>query len=380
MKFIPLIWAGIWRKRARSILILFQVLIAFTLFGILQGLNSGIKNAVANTHSDRLYVASRVTLGEPVPMSLGARLEGVPGTLGVSYRMQFAGSYQKASQNVPIIAVDPVAFIKMYPEVDVGTAQLTALTGNLSAALVGSETAHQFGWKAGDRVVLQSPLPRKDGSRSWTFDIVGTYSNRDNPGNAIGLLTNYRYVNESRAAGRDTVMFFVVKIDDPAHAAQMAAKIDALSANSPNETLTQSEHELAQSQLSRIGDLDYIVHRIVAAAFAVLLFATGALMMQTIRERTPELAVLKTVGFGDPLVMVLILIETLVLCLAGAAIGLGVAARILPLARSFIGIGSVPVVVVLTGLLFAAILALAAGAIPAWRGLRLRVVDALADR
>ena len=380
MKFIPLIWAGIWRKRARSILILFQVLIAFTLFGILQGLNSGIKNAVANTHSDRLYVASRVTLGEPVPMSLGARLEGVPGTLGVSYRMQFAGSYQKASQNVPIIAVDPVAFIKMYPEVDVGTAQLTALTGNLSAALVGSETAHQFGWKAGDRVVLQSPLPRKDGSRSWTFDIVGTYSNRDNPDNAIGLLTNYRYVNESRAAGRDTVMFFVVKIDDPAHAAQMAAKIDALSANSPNETLTQSEHELAQSQLSRIGDLDYIVHRIVAAAFAVLLFATGALMMQTIRERTPELAVLKTVGFGDPLVMVLILIETLVLCLAGAAIGLGVAARILPLARSFIGIGSVPVVVVLTGLLFAAILALAAGAIPAWRGLRLRVVDALADR
>ena len=380
MKFIPLIWAGIWRKRARSILILFQVLIAFTLFGILQGLNSGIKNAVANTHSDRLYVASRVTLGEPVPMSLGARLEGVPGTLGLSYRMQFAGSYQKASQNVPIIAVDPVAFIKMYPEVDVGTAQLTALTGNLSAALVGSETAHQFGWKAGDRVVLQSPLPRKDGSRSWTFDIVGTYSNRDNPDNAIGLLTNYRYVNESRAAGRDTVMFFVVKIDDPAHAAQMAAKIDALSANSPNETLTQSEHELAQSQLSRIGDLDYIVHRIVAAAFAVLLFATGALMMQTIRERTPELAVLKTVGFGDPLVMVLILIETLVLCLAGAAIGLGVAARILPLARSFIGIGSVPVVVVLTGLLFAAILALAAGAIPAWRGLRLRVVDALADR
>ncbi len=380
LKFIPLIWAGIWRKRARSILILLQVLIAFTLFGILQGLNSGIKNALAGTHADRLYVTSRITLGEPVPMSLGARLEALPGIVGVSYRMQFAGNYQKASQNVAIVAVDPLSFVKMYPEVEVDPAAVTALTGNLSAAIVGIETARTFGWKVGTRVVLQSPLPRKDGARAWTFDLVGTYANRDNPDSALGLLTNYRYINEARAGGRDTVMFFVVKVDDPAHAPQMAAKIDALSANSPNETLTQSEHELAQSQISRIGDLDYIVHRIVAAAFAVLLFATGALMMQSIRERTPELAVLKTVGFGDGLVMVLILAETLALCLAGAAIGLGLASRILPLARAFIGIGAVHAIVVLTGLLFATILALAAGAIPAWRGLRLRVVDALADR
>lgn len=171
-----------------------------------------------------------------------------------------------------------------------------------------------------------------------------------------------------------------MRIGNPAQASQVEQAIDSHFANSSNETLTQSEHQLAQSQVASLGDLDAVAHRITAAVLFVLLFATGAMMMQSFRERTAEFAVLKTVGFSDPLVMTLVLTETVVLCVGGAAMGLWVGARILVLARSSIGLGSVPGVVTAAGLGCALLLALAGGAIPAWQGLRLRVVDALARR
>jgi len=382
LKFIPLVWAGIWRKRGRSILILAQTLIAFTLFGVLQGLNVGIRHLVEKTHADRLYVSSKVSLAEPLPMSLAERIRPVPGVLAVAQRMQFGGIYQKPSQPVAITATDPATFFRMAPELQVTPAQgLTDLQNTLSGALVGADALRELGWKVGERVSVQTGVARKDGSRSWTFQIVGSIRNIEAPDQQqSGVIVNYRYVNEGRASGADRVGLFEILIDDPRHAAQIGHDIDQLFANSPNETLTQSEHELITSQLSRAADLDYIVHRITAAAFFVLLFATGALMMQSIRERTPELAVLKTVGYADSRVMLLILAETTALCLAGALLGLGIASRVLPLARNFIGIASISADVLLVGALIAIALALAAGSIPAWRGLRLRVADALADR
>ncbi len=169
-------------------------------------------------------------------------------------------------------------------------------------------------------------------------------------------------------------------IADPARAAAVGAAIDKHFLNSPNETLTQTERQAAEGQVATLGDIDIVVHRVIGATFFVLLFATGALMMQSIRDRTSELAVLKTVGFPDRLVMLLILVETLALCVGGAALGLGLASRMLPLAGSLVGLVSIPLSVYVTGFAFAVALALAAGAIPAWRGLRLRVVDALANR
>ena len=380
MKFIPLIWAGIWRKRSRSILILAQVVIAFTLFGVLQGLNSGIKQAVAATHADRLYVGNRLRLGAPLPISILPRLQATPGVTLATFRFQFGGSYQKASQNVPIVGTDMDTFLPMYPEVQVDPAQVQALKRSQTAVIVGVESMRKYGWKVGQRITLQSQLPRKDGSRDWIFDIVGSYQNNDEPDSAVVILASYRYVNESLAGPKDTIGLATVRITDPTRAGEVEQAIDRQFANSSNETLTQTEHELAEAQVSSIGDLDVVVHRITAATFAVLLFATGALMMQSIRERTPELAVLKTFGFSDVLVMMLILAETLALCVAGAAFGLWIASEILPLARAYIGLGSIPPIVVAAGFACAVLLALAGGAIPAWRGLRLRVVDALANR
>jgi putative ABC transport system permease protein len=380
LKFVSLIWAGIRRSRARSILLLAQVVIAFTLFGVLQGLNGAINQALAATHADRLYVGSRLRFGSPLPIAIMSTVQSTPGVIASTYRVGFGATWQKPDQAVAVIATDIDSFLSVYPEYEVSPAAHRAMRQTQDGAIVGLETLRRYHWQVGQRIVVQG-LPQKSGGQDWTFDIVGTYVNSDDPQSSTALLANYRYFDESAAAQfADTIAVATIRIADPRRAADVEAAIDKHFANSPNETLTQSELEVAEANVASLGDLNAVVHRIIAATFFVLLFATGALMMQSIRERTPELAVLKTIGFSDTRVMMLILAETLALCLGGAAVGLGIASRILPLARALIGIGSIPLVVVVAGFACALALALAGGAIPAWRGLRLRVVDALANR
>jgi putative ABC transport system permease protein len=295
-------------------------------------------------------------------------VRSTPGVVAAAPRFQFGSSWQKPDQGVPILATDIDTFLSIYPELQVTPAGRLGIRQLQDGALVGVVMMRKYHWQVGQHIVVQG-LQKKDGSSDWAFDIVGTYEDTETPDAADLMFANYRYINESVAAAQaDTMALAVVRIADPGRASAVETAIDKHFTNSSNETLTQSEREAAQAQV------------VIGATFFVLLFATGALMMQSIRERTPELAVLKTVGFSDGLVMKLILAETLVLCLAGAALGLGIASRILPLARSLIGLTAIPMAVIVTGFIFALCLAVAAGFIPAWRGLRLRVVDALANR
>ena len=379
-KFLPLVWAGIWRKRGRAVLMLLQIASAFALFGLLEGLNTGIKQAIAQTHRDRLYVGSSVSLGDPLPISVLGRIRATPGVAFATPRQALPGTYQQPDQQVGVIAVDPEAYFAIFDELSATQDAVAALVSNRTGTLVGSDTMERFGWKVGERVVLQSPVPRTDGSRDWAFDIVGSYDTRNEDDDATALLANFAYVDEARFANRDTVQVFVAKVGDPSNATPVGLAIDNAFANSDHETRTQSEADLAASQLQRIGDLNYLARAIIAAVFFAMLFATGALMMQSIRERMPELAVLKTVGFSDRLVMGLIIAEAVVFCLFSAGVGLAIAAFVLPMARQFIGIAGMPPVVAAAGMVFAVVLALIGSSVPAWRGLRLQVTDALAGR
>jgi putative ABC transport system permease protein len=379
-KFLPLVWAGIWRKRGRAVLMLLQIASAFALFGLLEGLNTGIKQAIAQTHRDRLYVGSSVSLGDPLPISVLGRIRATPGVAFATPRQALPGTYQQPDQQIGVIAVDPEAYFAIFDELSASQDAVAALVSNRTGTLVGSDTMERFGWKVGERVVLQSPVPRTDGSRDWAFDIVGSYDTRNEDDDATALLANFAYVDEARFANRDTVQVFVAKVGDPSNATPVGLAIDNAFANSDHETRTQSEADLAASQLQRIGDLNYLARAIIAAVFFAMLFATGALMMQSIRERMPELAVLKTVGFSDRLVMGLIIAEAVVFCLFAAGVGLAIAAFVLPLARQFIGIAGLPPVVAAAGMVFAVVLALIGSSVPAWRGLRLQVTDALAGR
>jgi putative ABC transport system permease protein len=383
MKYLPLIWSGIWRRRGRAVLMLLQIVCAFTLFGVLQGVSSGTRQAIEATHGDRLYVASRISASEPLPIAMLERLRATPGIRDVSPRAVLLGTAGKSDRSFPVIAVDAEPFFRIYDEMEVSPAgAVKTLASTRAGALVGSELARRYRLKIGDRFTLRSPLRRREGSSDWEFEIVGLYTAHGTYGTPppTAMIANFDYVNQSRATDVDRSNMFLATVVNAGEAGAVSLAIDNAFANSAHETRTQVEGELVTAQIQQTVDLDYIVRAVVAAVFFALLLSIGALMMRSLRERTPELAVLKAVGFSDRRILALILAESTTFCVAASAIGLATGAALLPLARGLVGITRMPWIVAAAGLGYALILALIAGAVPALRGSRLQVVDALAGR
>jgi putative ABC transport system permease protein len=380
MRFLPLFWSGIWRKPGRTVLIFFQVSIAFALFGMLQGLKTGVDHAVGDARADLLIVHSRLSfLAESLPSGLLEQISSVPGVKLVVPVDIFGATYQKPTEGLGVVAISlvndwPTAFTyTIAPE------YVAALQKLRTGALVRVELANKYGWKIGDRIPLMSNTAQLSGSTDWAFDVVGTFSDSDIGGARYIIVVNLAYLEEARLLGKGTVQHFNVAISDPKQAVTVADEIDRRSANSSQETKTESLLELAQSQMQSIGDMNFLIRAIVGAVLVALLFATATMMIQSVRERALELAVLKAVGFTDRAVFLLILAEALVVYVAAAAFGLAVATAVLPLAARFILGLSMPKIVVAVGLGLAVVVALISSAVPAALAARLRVATALVN-
>lgn len=380
MRFLPLLWSGIWRKRGRSILIFLQVTVAFTLFGVLQGLKTGAEHAIAAARADLLIVHSRLSWAEPLPLGLLGRVRSVSGVKEAVPVALALGEYQNPKQKIGIVAIRPVKGWLSAFTFEVPPRYAAALRATRTGALVRVRLARKYGWKIGDRIPLLTRVPQRDGSTDWTFDVVGTYRDRDIGGASDTILVNYDYWNEARIAGRDTVHHFNVEVADPSRATAVADAIDARFANSADETRSESLREMAQANMRSIGDIEFLIRAVVSAVVASLLFATATMMIQSVRERTSEIAVLKTVGFTTTNVVILILAEALVIFLAAAASGLALATRAFPLASRFLHGLTMPWTVVAAGLAAAAVIAVASAAIPAGLAARVEVATALAGQ
>ncbi|MCH9828791.1 MAG: ABC transporter permease [Gammaproteobacteria bacterium] len=382
MKYFPLIWATLWRKKARTILTLLSIVIAFFLFGMLQGVNSAINHSVELANVDRLISINRVSLTEPLPMSYLSQIQSVPGVEAVAYSSWFGSYYQDPKQFVFGTPIDVDLYFPIVPEVEISDEAIDKLKRTRTGAVVGEPLMEKYGWSVGDRIPIQSTIWTKadDGTSNWEFDIVGTYNVSEDPNQANGFFFNYEYFEEARAFAKGTVGWYFLKVSDPTRAAEVANAIDARFANSASETKTQSEKEFQQSFIKQFGDINFIVNAILGAVFFTLLFLTGNTMMQSVRERIPELAVLKTLGFSDAKVVSFVVAEALMLCLLAALIGLGFSALAFPALKGFIGEASLQREVIVTGISAAVVLALIIALMPASRALRLSIVDALAGR
>ena len=382
MKYFPLIWATLWRKKARTILTLLSIVIAFFLFGMLQGVNSAINHSVELANVDRLISINRVSLTEPLPMSYLSQIQSVPGVEAVAYSSWFGSYYQDPKQFVFGTPIDVDLYFPIVPEVEISDEAIDKLKRTRTGAVVGEPLMEKYGWSVGDRIPIQSTIWTKadDGTSNWEFDIVGTYNVSEDPNQANGFFFNYEYFEEARAFAKGTVGWYFLKVSDPTRAAEVANAIDARFANSASETKTQSEKEFQQSFIKQFGDINFIVNAILGAVFFTLLFLTGNTMMQSVRERIPELAVLKTLGFSDGKVVSFVIAEALMLCRLAALIGLGLSALAFPALKGFIGEASLQREVIVTGISAAIVLALIIALMPASRALRLSIVDALAGR
>jgi putative ABC transport system permease protein len=381
VKYLPLLWSGIWRKRGRTILVLLQVAIAFALFGVLQGMKTGVDRAIAKTRADLLLVTPADFGGAPLPLAYLDRLRSMPGMQSVDFADGFLGTYQKPTQPVYVLAIVPSnLWVTLVPEMfQVAPKDLEALHNTRDGVLINPDIARKYGWHVGDRIPLTSNTLQADGAGTWTFQIVGTFTDHE-PGEAGFIVGNYDYLDQARVLNKGTVRNFYAVIDDPKRAAEMSETIDRAFGNSSNETKTGSLREVAQQQMRAIGDLNFLIRSVVGAVLVALLFSITTMMMQTIRERTPELAVLKTLGFGDRLIFLLVVGECLLVCIAAALIGLALAAGFFPYAGKFIPGLSMPLNVVGVGLIGAVIVALITAVPPASRAAKLQVVDALAGR
>ena len=383
MKYLHLIWAGVWRRPGRATLTLLSIVNAFLLYGLLQGFVSGLGTTVQATHADVLVTQSRISQIEPLPMSQLPLIRATPGVRAAAPVVIFHGAFRTSQPvNLRGFAVDPDSFAASNPDETIPPAAVQAMKTTRNGAILPATVAALFNLKVGDQMPVKSLFwTNRDGTNVWPLTVAAIY--RTNPRDIFfgaSILVNYDFVDQGRKQSNGTTSIYLVRVADPSQASQVANRIDAQFANSPDETKTESERQLAADSIKQIGDIGFVVNAIVGAVFFALLFSVGAVMMQSVRERTPELAVLKTLGFSDPAILLIILAETLLLCLFSAAIGLGLASLLFPLIKVGIGFQVQAGPVLLIGFVLAAALAVVSGLPPAVRGMRLSIVDALAGR
>jgi|SRR5215471_5807015 len=387
MKYFPLLWAGLFRRKTRTVLTLLSVIVSFLLLGLLEAVTVAFESGADTADAKRLLTTARYSIIEPLPMSYLSRIEQVPGVVGAAFADWFGAKYQNESNAFPVFAVDPRRYLAMYPEFDIPAEQLEAFVGTRTGAVAGRRLVERFGWRLGQKLPISSEIhARANGDMNWEFDLVGILD-ADDPavrGNTDVVLINVAYFDEARMTGKGKTGWYIERIGDPARARAIAAEIDRRFANSPDETKTQPEKEFAVGFAKQIGDVGALVTRILAAVFFTILLLTGNTMSHSIRERIPELAILKTLGFSDGKLTVLVLAEALSLMLGGAALGMAAAAAVLPVVNGWTGGRFPPLYVGASTWMLAAVVAtgvaFAVGLPPAWRARRLRIVDALAGR
>jgi putative ABC transport system permease protein len=387
MKYLPLIWASLWRKKTRTIFTLLSIVIAFLLYGVLQTVDYAFENPSAGvTGADKLITTNKFSLTLLLPFSYAQEIRSVPGVAEVTWITWFGAYFQESKNFVFALPIDTDTYFNLHKnEFIVSADQMTAFRNDRAGAIVNVALMKKFGWKIGDKLPLHSTIwtQKANGSLDWTFDIVGTFDAKD-PTQASqqssSVLFHYELFDEGRSFGKGQVGWFEERIDAPAQSAAISAKIDALFTNSPNETKTQPAKDFAIAFIKQLGDVGFVLRAILGAVFFTLLFLTGNTMMQSVRERVPELAILKTLGFTDGAVLRLVIGESLLLCVLAAIVGLALSYAVIPIVQlGLAGVdlshGAQPL-----GVLVAVLLALIVGLPPAIRAMRLNVVDALMDK
>jgi putative ABC transport system permease protein len=381
MKFLPLVWKNIWRKKFRTTFTLLSLFIAFLLFGILMTIRAAFSFGIDLAGLDRLVLIHKVSLIMPLPVSYKARLQQVKGVDLVTHQSWFGGIYQDPSNFFANMAVEPDEFLKVYPEFVVAPEQIEAWRNDRQGAIVGVDSMRRFGWTVGDRVPLTAPifLP-KGGGTTWEFNIVGTYDGGDAV-DKTQMFFRYDYLDENRSEEmRGTVGWYVVKIADPEQAVDLSHTFDEMFANSSAETKTTTEKGFVEGFAKQIGDIGSIMIAISSTVLFMFGLVAASTMGQSVRERTSELAVLKTLGFSGTAILALVLGESLFIAFTGGLLGLGLAWLIVQAGdptNGMLPIFALPPRDLIIGIGLMVLMGVLAGVMPAVAAMRLKITDAL---
>lgn len=382
MTFFQLIRKNLFRKKLRTFLTTIAIFVAFVIFGVLATFQNAINAGVDTAGADRLIVTNKINFTLPMPIAYVSRVRAVPGVKNVAHASWFGGYYQEPRNFLVAFAVDPEAYLDIYPEYILPPAQREAFLRDRGSLLVGKVVADTYKWKVGDRVPIKSNIwRRRNGSDTWDFTIAGIAMPREPRIDTNFVMFHYEYFKETRNFGGDTIGWMIVKTESAKENDGIIRTVDAMFANSPFETETKTEQAFNKAFMEQLGDLGFIITSVVGAAFVTILLIVGNTMMLTVRERTNEIAVLKTIGFTARRIFALVIGESMLLALIGGLLGI-VAAWLLSMAMQqatggmFGPMTFTPGTVIFAFVLMT-LLGLLTGLLPALRAMNIDVVTAL---
>lgn len=380
-KYLPLLAASLRRKRLRTFFTIASIVVAFLLFGLAESLRYALQSGVDVAGADRLLTMHKVSFTQLLPASYENRIRAIDGVVDVTPQTWFGAWFRDERNQIPAFPVKPEAFLRMYPEYVMPEQDRVAWLADRGGILIGRGLADLYGWKVGGRVPLRSAIwRREDGSDNWEVTVRAIY---DLPqgGDTRQLIMHQDYFEEAKAQAKGLVGWYVVKIDSVERVAAVSRQIDLQFANSPAETKTSSERAMAQSFVNQVGNVGKMLRAIVTAVFFTMLLVTANTMAQSVRERTNEIGVLKTLGFSNGGVLGLVLSESVLVTVLGGIIGLAAAVwlgvQFEPVFRQYLPGFQLPRSSIAAGCLYMLLLGLAAGAVPAAQAMRLRIVEAL---
>ncbi len=382
MKYFPLIWTALWRKPARTILTFLAAVAAFTLFGLAVGVNATYAGFYAQARADRVYVNSR--FDGTLTQAQRNRIAGMAGVRAIGTEDFFIG-YYRDPKNMVVPGFMDRGMREAAPDMPLTTTQWDQLEADPAGVFLDNRTAARLGLKAGDNMPVMTSAPsRRDGSKLWLFHVLGVV---ENPPWARGglVIANYDYYDRTRRldqAGQVGQLF--VLLNNPDRIPAFTAEVEGMFVNSANPAWVVPDRVLAQVAGSNRFNIPLLTEGVSAAGLFLILFLVANTIAQSVRERVGEFAVLKTLGFSDGGVMALVFAEAAIPCLLGALAGFAIAKA---LASKIAGLGALQKMqvapptlslgVLAVAFAFAALVALAGAALPAWRMRRLDIASAL---
>lgn len=379
MKFIGLVFKSAKRSKRRTLLTVMSVAIAVFLFASLRAVIDGFNAGAEASSSTRLVTIRSTSLIFSMPTSHAEAIKATPGVTDLTWANWFGGIYKDPRNFFANFAVDAESYLRMYPEVSLPPDQRTAFLEDRTGCIVGDGLARRYDFKVGDKITLMVGIPIY-GRQDYDFTVRGIYKSTGAAVDNQTMVFHWKYVDE-RSLVKGQAGWYVLKIANPDQATAIAQAVDQQFANSANETKTQTEQQFQASFIGMFGNMNLLLGSIALAVVITTLFVAANTMAMSVRERTTEIAVMRTLGFQSGTIFLLIAGEGLLMAIVGGIIGIGLARWIVNpdflQAGGFIPEIRVNNLNVLVGLLLSVLIGIVAGLIPATLASRLKIVDAL---
>ena len=381
MFMLKLIIRNAFRHKLRSFLTVIGVAVAILAFGLLRTLVGLWYLGVESSSSTRLVTRNAISLVFFMPVSYKDRIRQVPGVTGIGTMNWFGGVYITEKNFFPNFAIDPRAFLELYPEFLISEEEKRSFLLDRQGAVVGRKLARKYGWKVGDRVVLKGTIY----PGQWEFTIRAIYHGAQRSTDETQFFFSWDYLNESvrRTMPRraDQAGIYVVGVGHPEQAATISQNIDAIFKNSLAETMTETEKAFQLSFVSMTEAIMVAIKIVSYVVIVIIMVVAANTMAMTARERMPEYATMKSMGFKWPHIATAIFGESLFIAFCGGLVGIALtfpASGIIERELSqFFPLFHVSTTTILLQLAAALLVGAVAGLFPTWRGSTITIADGL---